>query len=201
MFFVNPSKMDPIMRCPLGKHVFEYVRPNGTSTHFNIESLVDYLLATGDFIDPESRIPFSDNDLRMIDQSAEKAGLKKKSVLAAKTSPENIAFYADLNFRRDALLGLERCAGEVVTEMLFIVEECDPDEAEMRLLVQEFPAFAGYFSQLQAADEAVARQSMAAWMLYLKGPPNRPTRDEYGLLNIVLMFMRSCEGGAFNLFS
>jgi hypothetical protein len=44
--------------------------------------------------------------------------------------------YADKHFVRDALLGLERCAGEVVTEMLTIVEECDPDEAEMRLLVR-----------------------------------------------------------------
>lgn len=29
-----------------------------------------------------------------------------------------------------------RCAGEVVTEMLYIVEECNPDEAEMRLLMR-----------------------------------------------------------------
>ena len=52
--------------------------------------------------------PFSDEDLRKIDKSAEKAGLKKMSVFAAKNSPENIARYADLTFRRDALLGLER---------------------------------------------------------------------------------------------
>lgn len=100
--------IDPIMRCPLGKHVYEFVRPNGSCSRFNVESLVDYLIATGDFIDPESRLPFSDEDLRMIDKSAEKAGLKKKSVYAAKTTPENIALYADLTFRRDALLGLER---------------------------------------------------------------------------------------------
>ena len=99
---------DPIMRCPLGKHVYEFVRPNGTCSRFNVDSLVDFLLATGDFTDPESRLPFSDEDLRMIDKSAEKAGLKKKSVFAAKTTPENIALYADLSFRRDALLGLER---------------------------------------------------------------------------------------------
>jgi hypothetical protein len=100
--------IDPIMRCPLGKHVYEFVRPNGSCSRFNVESLVDYLIASGDFTDPESRLPFSDNDLRMIDKAAEKAGLKKKSVYSAKNAPEDIARYADLTFRRDALLGLER---------------------------------------------------------------------------------------------
>lgn len=192
---------DPIMRCPLGKHVYEFMRPNGTCSRFNVESLVDYLLATGDFTDPESRLPFSDEDLLKIDKSAEKARLKKKSVFAAKTTPENKALYADLTFRRDALLGLERCAGEVVTEMLFTVEECDPDEAEMRLLMREFPSFAEYYGQLREADPDFAKQSMAAWKIFLKGPPNRPTNDEYGLLQIIQMFMRGCEAGTVNMFN
>jgi hypothetical protein len=34
------------------------------------------------------------------------------------------------------LLGLERCAGEVVTDMLTIIETCDPDEAQMRLVMR-----------------------------------------------------------------
>lgn len=34
---------------------------------FNIESLVDFILATGDFSDPETRLPFSDQDLTEID--------------------------------------------------------------------------------------------------------------------------------------
>lgn len=33
-------------------------------------------------------------------------------------------------------LGLERCAGEVVTDILKIVESCDSDEAQMRILLQ-----------------------------------------------------------------
>lgn len=111
--------------------------------------------------------------------------------------------------------------------MLFTVEECDPDEAEMRLLMRgknnthniyifcefffflkyldlsslflchpqqisninpfliaEFPSFAEYYGQLREADPAFAKQSMAAWKIYLKGPPNRPTKDEYGLLHV-----------------
>ena len=40
-------------------------------------------------------------------------------------------------FRSVSLLsGLERCAGEVVTDMLTIIENCEPDEAQMRLVMR-----------------------------------------------------------------
>jgi len=32
--------------------------------------------------------------------------------------------------------GLERCAGEVVSDILDIIENCEPDEAEMRLVMR-----------------------------------------------------------------
>lgn len=66
---VKLNKIDPIMLEPIGKRTicFKFARPNGSIVRFNIESLVDYLLASGDFSDPETRIPFSDNDLTEID--------------------------------------------------------------------------------------------------------------------------------------
>ena len=39
-----------------------------TRVAFNIESLVDYLLASGNFRDPVSRIPFTMTDLGEIDE-------------------------------------------------------------------------------------------------------------------------------------
>jgi len=106
------------------RHTFKFVRPNGSAVVFNVESLVDFVLASGDFSDPETRLPFSDEDLAQIDEVARKAGLNRPSVLETKRNP---AAFADAYFRRDALLGLERCAGEVVTDMLTIIEECDPE--------------------------------------------------------------------------
>jgi hypothetical protein len=62
------NKLDPIMLEPIGKKkCFKFARPNGTIVRFNIESLVDFLLSSGDFHDPETRIPFSDADLAEID--------------------------------------------------------------------------------------------------------------------------------------
>jgi hypothetical protein len=130
---LKPVKnLDPIMLAPLGRHVFTFERPNGTHGHFNVDTLVDYLISTGDFYDPETRIPFSDTDLQAIDSLAVQAGFSKESVHAAKL---DVNKYKDAIFVRDALQGLERCAGEVITEILNVIEECDPEEAQLRLII------------------------------------------------------------------
>lgn len=187
---IKLNKIDPIMMNPLGKNVYTFMRSNGSGCRFNVESLVDYLLTSGDFHDPETRIQFSDNDLKAIDKAAVKAGLSKPSVLDAKRNPQR---YSEGIFFRDAIQGLERCAGEVITDILYIIEECGPEEAEMRLLTSEFPTFADFYGQLAAADTSHAKQCLKSWKLFITGPPNRPTRDEFGMLPIVLMFLRECE--------
>ena len=177
------NKIDPIMFVPIKKrHTWKFVRPNGSAVVFNIESLVDYIHATGDFSDPETRLPFSDEDLAQIDALARKAGLNTTSVLETKRNPHA---FADLKFRRDALQGLERCAGEVVTDMLQIIEDFDPEEAQMRLVMRELPTFADYYRQLSDADAPFARQCMIHWKAFLVGPPNRPNEDPYGLLDTI----------------
>lgn len=63
------NTIDPIMLTviPRNARTFKFSRPNGTVVQFNVATLVDYLLATGDFTDPETRIPFTDKDLQDID--------------------------------------------------------------------------------------------------------------------------------------
>lgn len=193
------NKIDPIMFTPIKKNkdrVFKLTRPNGGAVVFNIDTLIDYISQTGDFTDPITRIPFSDEDLQVIDAKAKKLNLDKPSLLELKRNPNA---FAEFKFRRDALLGLERCAGEVVTDILKIVETCDSDEAQMRLLIQELPAFADYYRQLKEADTAYASQCMAHWKLYLEGPPNKPNPDQFGLLELVCGFFKACENGSFPL--
>ena len=87
-----------------------------------------------------------------------------------------LTFFPDCSLLRRQ--GLERCAGEVVTDMLTIIEEFDPEEAQMRLVMRELPTFADYFRQLSDADPAFARQCMMHWKTFLVGPPNRPNEVE-----------------------
>lgn len=128
------NTLDPIMLVPIGKKkTFKFLRPNGFTIQFNVDSLIDFMISSGDFSDPETRLPFSDEQLKDIDSIAKEIGLDKPSVYDAKN---NVQFYSDAKFRRDALLGLERCAGEVIADILELIEEGDPDDAQMQLAMQ-----------------------------------------------------------------
>lgn len=186
--------MDPIMltEIPPGTATFDFKRPNGTKVVYHLTSLIDYFLATGDFSEPETRIEFSDSDLKKIDQMAEKAQLNKPSVLAAKKDPTR---FDEANFKRDAMNGLERCAGELVADMLNVIESNDPEEGQMRLVMYLFPLFSDLHRQLRTADAEFAAMCMEHFVSYLTGPPNRPTHDRFGFLPIVLHFLKQVQEG------
>lgn len=191
---IKLNNLDPIMMVPIGKKkTFKFSRPNGTIVQFNVDSLVDYLLATGDFHDPETRLPFSESDLQEIDSIARAVGLNKASVFKAR---KNTANYSDAKFRRDALLALERCAGDVISEMLDIAETYDPEEAQMELALREFPVFQDFYRQMKQADAAYAAKCMAHWRLFIQGPPNRPNEDEFGLIMVVSNFLKGLESSS-----
>ncbi|CBJ30236.1 conserved unknown protein [Ectocarpus siliculosus] len=178
------------MLVKVGKDHYRFVRPNGIVVMYNLDSLVDYFISTGDFLEPETRLPFSDDQLRDIDGKAKAAGLSKPSVLAAKRDPGR---YAEQKFQQDALVGLERMTSELVTGMLLVVEECDREEGEIRLVAEIFPPFADLFKQILAADKAFALQCMQHYRSWLEGPPNRPTEDEMGFLDIIISFLKQLE--------
>ncbi|TMW60297.1 hypothetical protein Poli38472_000339 [Pythium oligandrum] len=186
------NTLDPIMLTELGPHTFEFVRSNGSIVVYNVDSLVQYILATGDFSEPETRIPFSDDDLRRIDAEAKRAKLDERSVLEAK---HNKHLFDEQKVKRDGLLGLERCAGEFITQMLEVVENDDPEEGEMQLIMTLFPSFSSIFEQIRSADKEYAKHSMNHFKAYLRGPKNRPTVDNSGLLSVILGFLDDVSNG------
>jgi len=169
-----------------------FKRQNGSSITFNLDYLVDYMLSTGNFSDPETRLPFTDEDLEDIDKAAKRLKLQRASVLEAKRTRGQA--YADANFRSNALLGLERCAGEVISEILHIVEagdELDPEEVQIEVL-QRLPVFSGYFKQITAVDKDFGRHCGSQFSSFLRGPPNSPSYDPYGLIEVVCDFINHC---------
>lgn len=105
----------------IGENAFMLRRGDGSQTAYNTGSLIDYILSSNDFTDPVTRIPYSLEDLAALDALAESANLKRPSVLKAKQNPDLVKQHND-NFKREALTGLDRCAGETVSEM---VRQCD----------------------------------------------------------------------------
>ena len=62
------NKLDPIMFSPICKaKTFKTIRSNGVAIAFNVDTLIEYMVATGDFSDPETRQQFSDIELAEID--------------------------------------------------------------------------------------------------------------------------------------
>ncbi|KAG7386159.1 hypothetical protein PHYPSEUDO_000591 [Phytophthora pseudosyringae] len=186
------NTLDPIMLTALGQHTFEFTRTNGSVVVYNVESLVQYILATGDFSEPETRIPFSDEDLRRIDAEASKAKLNEKSVVDAKKNKHK---FDEQKVKRDGILGLERCASEYVNRMLEIVESDDPEEGEMLLIMSVFPSFSDIFEQIRRSDSEYAKHSMGHFIQYVQGPKNRPTVDESGLMPVILGFLEDVAEG------
>jgi hypothetical protein len=98
------NTMDPIMLCRIEKKkAFLHTRENGSSVQFNLDTLIDYQLSSGEFSDPQTRIPFTDDVLSLMDQQAQRCGLQKPSLVAAK---KNLHRYSNAKQRRDALLGM-----------------------------------------------------------------------------------------------
>jgi hypothetical protein len=181
---------DPITMEPIGRHPFQVRRPDGSVIGYNPETLIDYILSSADFTCPVTRRPFSDEDLAALDALAQSTGLDRPSVLRAKQHPDVQRLHND-KFRRDALTGLDRCAGEAVTAMLNLVETSDDlEDAMMQLATDLFPQFADVFLQMKAADRPFAMQCLRHYTGFMTGPPNRRTRDRRGLLKVVLHFMQ-----------
>uniref|UniRef100_K3WA07 Uncharacterized protein n=1 Tax=Globisporangium ultimum (strain ATCC 200006 / CBS 805.95 / DAOM BR144) TaxID=431595 RepID=K3WA07_GLOUD len=189
---IGINTLDPIMMTELGPHTFEFERTNGSIVVYNVDTLVQYILATGDFTEPQTRIPFSEENLRRIDYEAKVAKLNLKSVWEAKNNKHK---FEEQKVKRDGILGLERCAGEYVTKMLDVVESDDSEEGEMMLIMSLFPSFSDIFEQIRASDKEYAKHCMNHFKAYLQGPKNRPTEDNSGLLPVILGFLDEVSKG------
>jgi hypothetical protein len=184
----RPSHRDPITLEPIGECQFIFVRPNGSAIRYNVGSLIDYIIASGDITEPESRIPFSYDDLLRMDSEARKHGLCKLSVVDA-ASANNADRYAEMQSNRDLVTGLDSCAGEVVSQILLMVESPSSTSNQTRLLSELFPQLYDWIRQLVRADPAAAVQCRNQYKILIEGPPNRPTQDKSGLKSVVLRFL------------
>jgi hypothetical protein len=182
------NKIDPILLCPLGKHTFKFCRPtNGIIIIYNIKSLIKYMLVSGNFSEPETKIEFSDDDLKQLDEAAIKAGFKLQSTIEAK---KNKKYYEDKKHIQDSLLSLEMCTGEVITEILKLIENHEyKEEAEIILITYLFPVFIDHYTKIKNLDKKYALQSIKTYITFIQGPENKPTTKRNDILTMVIKFL------------
>jgi hypothetical protein len=80
---------------------------------------------------------------------------------------------------------------DVCTPQLRLIEECeDLEEGMLQLATDLFPTFADLFEQVKAADRPFAAQCLRHYIEFVRGPPNRRTRDARGLMRPILHFLQ-----------
>eukprot|EP00612_Vaucheria_litorea_P000211 CAMPEP_0171452770 /NCGR_PEP_ID=MMETSP0945-20130129/744_1 /TAXON_ID=109269 /ORGANISM="Vaucheria litorea, Strain CCMP2940" /LENGTH=292 /DNA_ID=CAMNT_0011977501 /DNA_START=610 /DNA_END=1488 /DNA_ORIENTATION=- len=199
---------DPITLEDLGSWTWEFVysshvdpsspekpKTQHISTKYNVESLVQYLVHSGDFYEPITRIPFTWNQVEELDNLASLAGVKTKmSLVDAWNASRNLegSCYQLEKDRREMLLGCDRCLGEIISEMLNAIEGENAELGQMQL-VTLFPQFSHIFNELSSADKSFSLQCLSDYFQTLKGPPNNPTTDPMGLLPAALSFLKDLE--------
>jgi hypothetical protein len=111
---------DPITLEPLSEsaHVFTYKRSAESIGAFDLETLVQYITMTGDFRDPETRVPFSKKVMDRLDRDAQAAGFP--SPLKARACKQEQ--YRDQDTTLMAITGVERLAHDFLSESMELLE-------------------------------------------------------------------------------
>jgi len=185
---------------------------------YNLETLVSYILATGDFLESTTRLPFTEEQLRDMDAQVEAAGLALESVVEAYRSD----VYEARKTERSMVEGLENCVGGVVGEILAVVDQRSARVPRTRLrmrtddggnrlsgglpmvpymgndtelqirLVTKFQEFDHFFDQLKQVDAVLAKTCLKQYRALITGPPNCRTPPS-PLLDAALTFISDKE--------
>ena len=148
---------------------------------YNIESLLQYIVSSNDLRDPVSRCPYTQDDLTQLDQACTQLGLHPISSLQLADDYEHD--------KKNLRLGLETVCGEMVYEMLSIIE-CRYSQlyCDTRFGVI-FSQFIPQFDELKELDLESAYLLTLAWGSFVRGSPKKPTKDNHGKMRIVLDFL------------
>ncbi len=124
-------------------------KPKGSTyyVYYNLNVFIDYLLQTGDFRDPKTREPYTDDFLKKVDAYKKKLGIKSKSVYQAS---QNLTIYKKKREHEDEIMVLDRCIDEVVSSIIGIMERRVDDQTDPRIILNSyhFPTYLRYYKRL-----------------------------------------------------
>lgn len=124
-------------------------KPKGSSyyVYYNLEVFIDYLLQTGDFRDPKTREPYTDDFLKSLDSYKTKVGIKSKSIYQAS---QNRNVYKKKKDHEDEIMVLDRCIDEVVSSIIGVIERRVDHHNDPRVILNtyHFPTYLRYYKKL-----------------------------------------------------
>lgn len=173
---------------------FDFNQSGPLMIYYNLVPLLDYLLVSGDFRDPKTREPYSEEFIKSLDEYVIRQKIKTKSVLKAS---KNKNFYKKRKDREEELIILERCLDEVVSSMRMILEVVQENSPVITLNSFHFPTYHRYFRSLLYKSEDNARHTLNSTINIITGPPNNPTQDPNNVKDLIFQFIYTLEATYF----
>jgi hypothetical protein len=206
--FVRSKWVDGL--CPISMDIVKYpcfaFKPKGflidknksrnhtSFIYYNLEPLVNYLLQSGDFRDPKTREPYTEETLKAIDICKTKNKIKGKSIFK---SSLNKTIYRRKREREEDLVVLERCIDEVVSSIRITLETEQINDSTITLNSFHFPTFHRYFRNIYYKSSEYARQVLTNTIHIITGPNERPTQDPNNIKDFILQFMYTLDATYF----
>jgi len=173
-------------------------KPKGSNyyVYYNLEVFIDYLLQTGDFRDPKTREPYTDEFLKGIDTYKNKVGIKSKSVYQAS---QNRTIYKKKKDHEDDIMVLDRCLDEVVSSITGIMERRvdQYNDPKMILNSYHFPTYLRYYKKLLQKCNLSGKLKIQSTIRIIT---DKHMLDPNQIQDFVLQFMYTIEATYESLF-
>ena len=164
-----------------------------------MDSFLRYLHTTGDFIDPVTRLPLERDDIERIDIMKQKSNLTSfyPSMIELydkkhnNNNNNNSNDKSNLIQRRQELQSMEACLGEIITDMLKLIEKKKliNEDLEYKMLVI-FSEFEAPFQAYKLQNLEGSYHALQSWISFIKGPSRKPTKNNSGLLHQAISFLK-----------
>jgi len=166
-------------------------------TRYNIESLFNYIYQTKNYVDPTTRLQYTDDELFEISRIyKDSLGLVQPicNLVTIKHSTLNQQIIEQNKIRASALDGIENILDNIVSDIrdcvqgATLVPHCTASQMSrsLKLVGSLYPQFDHNITQLKMLDEPQTRSCLKIYLAQIQGHSLRPTKDPYGLLEGVL---------------
>lgn len=181
--------IDPITLEPLGPITYTHILPSNCVIRYNLPTLVEYLISSGDFRDPVSRTPLTSMQLEHLDELIHFHKLTFPSLVSRAGNSEYRIKEQNTNTTR----GLEACISEIIVDIIKVIENpsyrsADRNSLELTCLFSEFEV---PFQEFKSFNLEASYHALKSWEAFLIGPPKKPTCDPLKNMPVVLNFLRS----------
>jgi hypothetical protein len=162
------NKTCPLSLEPLKPPVFVYVNASGYRRGYQLNWLLDYILTTGKGLDPVSRTPYTEGELKQLDELAKANRISCKSVHCA-VFGEDRKMYERKREREEVISILDHTIHESFDNVLALLQGAPRSNQEYKEATNELPGELREFKERVLALGLLDHESCANVLNALQG--------------------------------